>query len=249
MKVVIEKTKYRPCARSIGVIFRNFNNNLDYEMIGAWWSLRDFYCVYKTCETLISDSGELKLFRSVWAAGKPDLFFDQLCHQTPWKQPEILIAGNRVKIPRLQAWYGDPGASYRYSGLLMQPLTWTDSLNQVKQRVEQVCEMHFNSALVNCYRNGNDSVGWHSDDESELGRNPVIASVSLGATRRFQLQHRSDSQRKFHVDLLHGDLLVMQGEFQHHWRHQLPKTKKQVGKRINITFRWVKMHQKSQEKV
>ncbi len=190
-------------------------------------------------EVIIDEDGQLRLYSTAWSDTESDLFYENLHDQTPWQQPEIHIAGKRIKIPRLQAWYGDSGACYRYSGLLMEPLIWTDTLVEVKKRVEQLCSCRFNSALVNFYRDGNDSVGWHSDDEPELGCNPSIASVSLGATRGFQIQHKADKHRKLTIDLVHGDLVLMQGEFQHHWRHQLPKTRKLVAGRINITFRWI----------
>lgn len=160
--------------------------------------------------------------------------------QVAWEQSEITIAGQRLKIPRLNAWYGDRGSDYSYSGRLFRARPWLPVLAELKQRVEQTTGASFNSALVNLYRDGQDSVDWHSDDEPELGRNPLIASISLGAVRRFQIKHktRRDLALKT-LELDHGSLLLMAGEFQHHWRHRLPKMKGLSQPRINITFRRV----------
>lgn len=167
-----------------------------------------------------------------WLAG--------LEQQIAWRQDLLSIGGRQIPIPRLQAWYGDAGASYSYSGLKMQPLPWTPLLGAIKQKVEALSGESFNAVLLNRYRDGGDSVGWHSDDEPELGVNPVIASLSLGATRLFRMQHKSKKQGVYKVALEQGSLLLMRGVTQHYWRHQLPKTRRAVGQRINLTFRWVK---------
>lgn len=144
--------------------------------------------------------------------------------------------GRRVAVPRLHCWVGDPGARYSWSGLTLDPLPWPSALTDVRQRVEELSAHRFNATLVNQYRDGNDSVGWHSDDEKELGPAPVIASISLGVTRKFQLQHKR-SRQIFNLPLQHGSLLLMAGPTQQHWRHRIPKEKNIPGARVNLTFR------------
>ncbi|ODS24086.1 hypothetical protein AB835_05555 [Candidatus Endobugula sertula] len=172
-------------------------------------------------------------------------FFKKLKKDISWEQSEIMLYGKMMKIPRLSAWYGDADSSYAYLGTEFKPLSWLPLLLDIKQAVERVLFQHlkgtlFNSALINCYRDGQDSVAWHSDDEPELGKNPAIASLSFGAEREFQLKHRYNKQYGIHRLILgDGDLLFMYGAMQHHWYHQIPKSKKDVGERINITFRHV----------
>jgi len=163
--------------------------------------------------------------------------FDEFKRKTPWKRDEMFIAGRYVKIPRLQAWYGDPESNYSYSGIELIPIFWTPSLREVRTVIEKVSGQQFNSVLLNYYRHGQDSMGWHSDDETELGLNPVIASYSLGGTRRFLLRKKSDKSQKVELLLENDTLLIMTGSCQHDWSHSLPKTRKQVAPRINLTFR------------
>ncbi|MCC7534261.1 MAG: alpha-ketoglutarate-dependent dioxygenase AlkB [Bacteroidia bacterium] len=160
--------------------------------------------------------------------------FTTLLEEIRWKQEPIQLFGKKVLTPRLTAWYGEK--SYAYSGRIFHPQAWTNTLIEIKKRIEKTIPINFNSVLLNRYRNGNDSVAWHADNEKELGINPVIASVSFGATRNFKLRHL---QTKETIELLlsNGSLLIMQGALQHHWQHQIPKTKKIVGERINLTFR------------
>lgn len=164
--------------------------------------------------------------------------FDALRQGLCWRQQAIRLFGRSCPQPRLSAWYGDDGASYRYSGLLLQPLPWPPALLAVRQQLETGLATSFNSVLANLYRDGRDSMGWHSDDEPELGPEPIIASLSLGATRRFQLRHKRQAER-YSLDLIDGSLLVMAGETQRYWRHQVPKTRHPVGERINLTFRMI----------
>jgi alkylated DNA repair dioxygenase AlkB len=159
---------------------------------------------------------------------------------TTWRQETIAMYGRPVPIPRLSAWYGDPGCTYTYSDITMAPLPWTAVLLEIKAEVEREAGVAFNSVLANLYRDGRDSVAWHADDEPELGRGPVIASVSLGATRTFQLRHRHDPAARWQVDLEHGSLLLMRGATQRAWLHQLPKTGRPVGRRVNLTFRVIR---------
>ena len=147
--------------------------------------------------------------------------------------------GKRVAIPRLEAWYGDDGMHYSYSGLSLAPKPWLAVLQELRQEVERHCQAPFNAVLANLYRDQNDTVGWHSDDETELGRNPVIASLSFGAERNFQLKHKASGE-KLSIPLKSGSLLVMAGETQHYWQHCLPRSRKKILSRINLTFRQIK---------
>ncbi|WP_428977327.1 alpha-ketoglutarate-dependent dioxygenase AlkB family protein [Thalassotalea euphylliae] len=164
--------------------------------------------------------------------------FEQLYQELAWRQDDIFVYGRQITIPRLQAWYGDNQQAYTYSGLTLNALPWTSTLAQVKQAVEAYSGCSFNSCLANLYRDGNDSVSWHSDDEAELGINPVIASVSLGAKRDFQLKHKAQSE-KLTVPLNSGSLLMMAGETQHYWQHCIAKSKRVKSPRINLTFRQI----------
>lgn len=166
----------------------------------------------------------------------------ELTATIPWKQEPIKLFGKEVMQPRLTAWHGDPDAHYRYSGISLAPLPWTPALLSLRQQIEAATGARFNSVLLNLYRSGQDSMGWHADDEPELGLQPVIASVSLGAVRRFRLKPR-DPGRMAHApvgwDLGSGSLLVMQGPTQQHWLHAVPKTARPTAPRLNLTFRWV----------
>ncbi|MFK7922493.1 MAG: alpha-ketoglutarate-dependent dioxygenase AlkB [Bacteroidia bacterium] len=166
---------------------------------------------------------------------------EHLIESVPWKQEPIKIFGKEIMQPRLTAWYGDPDTAYSYSGIVMEPLAWSKNLLELKNRIEDFAQSSFNSVLLNYYRDGQDSMGWHSDNEPELGQNPVIASLSLGGVRRFHLKHRQRKELEtIRMDLLDGSLLIMGGTLQHHWLHQISKTKKAVAGRINLTFREVK---------
>lgn len=143
-----------------------------------------------------------------------------------------------MAIPRLQAWYGDNYQAYTYSGLTMKALPWTPELGELRKRIEQHTGFLFNSCLANLYRDGNDTVGWHSDDEPELGVNPTIASLSLGESRDFQLKHKI-TKEKLTIPLKTGGLLLMSGETQHYWQHCIPRTKRVKSPRINLTFRLI----------
>lgn len=188
-------------------------------------------------QSIAVENGQLTLYSGIFNDQELNELFKRLLEETRWRQPQIRIAGKSIKIPRLQAWYGDAMAHYHYSGLSLKPEEWTETLLLIKTRVEKISGAKFNSLLLNRYRNGQDSVGWHSDDERELGANPIIASLSLGATRVFRLQHKKQAEVKLNLELKQGTLLMMSGELQHYWRHQAPKTSKPVGERINLTFR------------
>lgn len=181
---------------------------------------------------------EITLHHQFFNPAESSRFFDDLLLQTGWGQGEIKLYGRLHREPRLTAWHGDAGKSYSYSGLVLHPQPWTPLLLEVKDRVDRTAQTSFNSVLLNLYRDGRDSNGWHQDNEPELGRNPVIASVSFGATRRFQMRHKFRKDLpKVEIDLDDGSLLLMAGPTQHFWQHQIPKTAKLVGPRINLTFR------------
>lgn len=184
---------------------------------------------------------ELSLWSSWLEPTEADGLLAELLASAPWETHRIHIYGREVASPRLSCWIGDPDATYVYSRTRFEPHPWTPALLALRARVEEACAMRFNSVLANLYRDGQDSMGWHSDNEPELGRQPVIASVSLGAARRFRLRaKRGDAKREVHVvELGHGSLLRMAGETQDRYVHDLPKTKAAAGPRINLTFRQV----------
>ena len=185
--------------------------------------------------------GELRLIERWLDIAEAERLFAVLSATIAWDQSTIRLYGRPVKIPRLNAWYGDSGAGYSYSGTRFEPRPWTAELSQIKSRLEQATGAQFNSVLCNLYRDGNDSVAWHSDDEPELGENPLIASLSMGETRRFLLKHRRNRELDtLSLPLESGSLLVMSGALQHHWLHALPKSTRPLGPRINLTFRQVK---------
>ncbi|RXR02762.1 alpha-ketoglutarate-dependent dioxygenase AlkB family protein [Pseudoxanthomonas composti] len=168
-----------------------------------------------------------------------DAVFAALMADIPWETHRIRMFGKWVDSPRLSCWIGDPQATYRYSGADFAPHPWLPVLAEMRQRLQQELGVPFNSVLANRYRDGRDAMGWHSDDEPELGPEPVIASVSLGATRRFVLRRRDDHAVKQAFLLEPGSLLVMRGRSQFEWQHALPRTARPVGERINLTFRQV----------
>ncbi|MET1079086.1 MAG: alpha-ketoglutarate-dependent dioxygenase AlkB [Pseudomonas sp.] len=186
---------------------------------------------------------ELRLVPGWVDAALADDWLAQLLADTAWQQPEVRLYGRRHPVPRLLAWYGDAGCHYRYSGISHAPLPWTPLLNGIRQRVEATAGQRLNGVLLNLYRDGQDAMGWHSDDEAILGRNPLIASVSLGGERRFDLRRKGVSRIEHSVALTHGSLLVMAGATQHHWQHQVARTRKHCAPRLNLTFRFLRSGQ------
>ncbi|EGU38569.1 hypothetical protein VII00023_10579 [Vibrio ichthyoenteri ATCC 700023] len=178
--------------------------------------------------------GEILYLPHFIAKDEADLLLSQLQDQVAWQQRSIFLFGKSIPQPRLTAWYSDK--SYRYSGLTLNPTPMPSTIIELQRRCESACQHTFNSVLLNLYRDGKDSMGWHQDNEIELGVNPIIASLSLGATRTFALKHihSGDSIR---FELSHGALLVMGGTLQHYWKHALPKSKRILSPRINLTFR------------
>lgn len=166
-----------------------------------------------------------------------DAAFARLSAQIAWEQHRIRLFGRLLDVPRLSCWIGDPGASYVYSRTRFEPRPWPAGLLPLRRRLQQVLGAPFNAVLANLYRDGADSMGWHADDEPELGPQPLIASLSLGATRRFLLCGRSAPEVRLALELGHGSLLVMRGETQRNFRHALPRTARPCGPRLNLTFR------------
>lgn len=164
-------------------------------------------------------------------------WFDQLQAQTPWQQHRVRVFAKTHLAPRLSHWVGDDGANYTYSNQRMRATPWTPVLKTIKKRIEAQCNAHFNSVLLNLYRDGRDSNGWHSDDEPELGTQPSIASLSLGAARDFHLRHKQ-TRHTVKLSLAPGSLLLMQGPTQDNWQHQIPK-RAHAQPRINLTFRHI----------
>lgn len=167
-----------------------------------------------------------------------ELLFDKLKSQLNWEQLVIKIFGKEYQTPRKESYYGDIQAEYNYSGKQLKRNDWSDLLLKLKLKLEHETGHQYNAVLANWYRDGRDSNGWHADDEKELGKNPIIASLSFGCTRRFDLKHK-DTNEKLFLELTTGSLLVMGGELQHFWKHQIPKQLKIKDDRINLTFRLI----------
>ena len=174
-------------------------------------------------------------WRSVSAACLGDIKFKHI----RWQQDYIKLYGKTIPLPRLTAWYGDPGKSYKYSGIKSEPHPWNSGLSHLKERIEECAAHSFNCVLLNWYRDGKDSLSWHADDEKELGSNPVIASANFGATRDFIIRKNDDHAQKLSIPLKHGTLLLMQGKMQHFWQHSVPKQPKVKENRFNLTFRTI----------
>ncbi|MDT0642971.1 alpha-ketoglutarate-dependent dioxygenase AlkB [Zunongwangia sp. F363] len=187
-------------------------------------------------ETPNLPDAEILYFPDFFSETEADLYSERILKDTAWRQDKIKIFGKEMLQPRLTALFAENTKSYTYSGLTMHPEAFPEVLLEIKQAVEKVSEVRFTACLLNLYRNGRDSMGWHADDEKELGRNPEIASVSFGAERIFHLKHKKKNAR-FKLKLENGSLLIMKGSTQHFWKHQLPKTKMEIGHRINLTFR------------
>jgi len=190
--------------------------------------------------SLLLPQADLLYDASFLLIAEAETLLHQLSAEATWEQRAIRIFGQQIPQPRLTAWYGEPEARYTYSGLTWEPRPWTATLQTLRQRVEAATGTPFNSVLLNLYRTGQDSMGWHADDEPELGPMPAIASLSLGATRRFRLRPRPGlTHPPLNLDLASGSLLLMRGPTQQNWQHALPKTARPVGPRLNLTFRWV----------
>ncbi|MCW3462311.1 alpha-ketoglutarate-dependent dioxygenase AlkB family protein [Chitinophaga nivalis] len=188
---------------------------------------------------IVLRNGELVYYPQFFSKAVSDQLLQLLLDNIAWKQESMQLYGKQVLFPRLMAWYGDAGARYTFSGNSFTPHPWTPALLQIRDLITPVTGKPFNSVLLNLYRHGNDSMGWHADDEPELGPQPVIASVNFGATRRFLLRYKNDHHLKHELALQHGSLLIMKGDLQQYWEHQVPKTSKATTGRINLTFRFI----------
>lgn len=189
-------------------------------------------------KNIIPFHGEAYYYDHFLSAIESSHYFEDLINNIDWKHEPIQIFGKMVMQPRLTSWHGDKEVFY--SGISMKPSPWTESLNEIKEKLEAKTKLKFTSALLNLYRDGNDSVGWHRDNEKELGKNPIIASISLGCSRTFFLRDYKNKKEKVSIDLENGSLLLMKGETQHFWEHSIPKRKRVTEPRINITFRIMK---------
>lgn len=182
----------------------------------------------------------LTFWQDFYTPSESHTIFSLLITEIAWRQDWIEYYGKTMPLPRLTAWYGDKGSKYKYSGIGMDPARWTPLLSDIRTRIQNACGATFNSVLLNRYRNGADGVSWHRDNEKELGDEPVIASLSFGEARRFQFRHISKKALGKHELLLtDGSLLVMTGPTQKFWEHQVPKSSRPMGERINLTFRMI----------
>ncbi len=195
--------------------------------------------IHNNITTELKD-GEILYNRNFLSSVEASRYFKILRNETAWQQDQIKVFGKVYDQPRLTALYANNNFPYSYSNITMYPSPFSATLLEIKEKVEQQLKKEFTTCLLNLYRHGQDSNGWHADNEKELGKNPIIASVSLGAERIFHMKHRTDNSQKIKINLIHGSLLVMSGSTQHYWLHQIPKTKKHVEERINLTFRILK---------
>lgn len=182
---------------------------------------------------------EIVLHRGIWDRAEGDFLCEQLIDELEWRQDKISMFGRVHDVPRLNAWYGDPDCSYSWSGIQMHPNEWTANLRRIRRRVTELASAEFNSALANLYRDGADKVDWHSDDEQVLGLTPVIASVSLGTSRKFRIRRKDRSLTTTDMVLNSGDVLIMRGSTQQLWEHEVPRSKVVKEPRVNLTFRKV----------
>mgnify|MGYP006186866213 FL=1 len=190
--------------------------------------------------TLDLPDAEIVYYPQFFDKEQADSIYTELLQKINWQQDNITVFGKTHPQPRLTALYGNEGKPYSYSNITMQPNPWNSLLQKIKYFIEATTECQFTTVLLNQYRDGKDSNGWHADNEKELGTNPIIASLSFGAERVFQLKHNTIADAKKSIVLEHGSLLLMKGSTQHFWKHQIPKTAKPIGNRINLTFRSIK---------
>ena len=199
---------------------------------------QDLFSSHDTLQPVPMPGADVAYLRQLALGQAPLQVMQQLIDEVAWKSERITVWGKSHLQPRLIAWYGDAGSRYAYSGMALEPLPWSDLLLDVKARVEAAAHTSFNSVLINYYRDQHDRMGFHSDDEAPLGKRPVIASLSLGASRTFVFKPREGVHAKDHKMVLEsGSLLVMQGDTQRHWKHGIPKESRPCGPRVNLTFR------------
>ena len=194
---------------------------------------------FGSVEALDLPGAEVELHQQIWSRSQGDTLCGLLIKELNWRQDKISMFGQTHDVPRLNAWYGDADCSYSWSGITMTPNPWNSTLRDIREKVNGVASEQFNSVLANFYRDGNDKVDWHADDEEVLGQAPVIASVSLGATRKFRIRRKDRSEKATDIFLRSGDVLVMRGLTQLLWEHEVPRSKKVREPRVNLTFRKV----------
>jgi alkylated DNA repair dioxygenase AlkB len=198
----------------------------------------DLFAAEPTLERLDVEDADISVAREIELPAPHDVLLKYLIEETPWRHEAVTIYGKKFMQPRLIAWYGDAGQKYSYSGIALEPLSWTPTLSRMRETVQEFAGEQFNSVLLNYYRDHRDSMGFHSDDEKELGPTPIIASVSLGATRTFVLKHKTRPELKpLRLQLTPASLLLMKGQTQKNWKHGIDKQAKPCGPRVNLTFR------------
>ena len=188
---------------------------------------------------MLNNQADYQYIPEFLAQSEAEQLFSQLKSSIDWRQDKISVYGKQYPIPRLQAFIADEGITYTYSGLTLYGSGFPDYIETLKNRISSITNTKFNALLANLYRDGKDHMGWHSDDERELGAAPVIASLSLGAERTFQLRHRRSPKQRIDIELASGSLLIMGPELQHQWQHALPKRLRVSQPRINLTFRFI----------
>lgn len=202
--------------------------------------MRDLFSIDRQLEALEMPDADVSILHGLEMPIPYETVLRRLIDDIKWKQESVRIYGKVMPQPRLIAWYGDPGKNYDYSGISLTPLPWSDLLREIKSRVEDCTNERFNSVFLNLYRDHNDSMGFHSDDERELGSEPSIASVTFGATRTFVLKHkRSADLPSIKIPLEAGSLLLMKGATQRFWKHGILKQTRPCGPRVNLTFRTI----------
>lgn len=188
------------------------------------------------CKSLLPYDGEAIYHGKIWSQLDANDIFNRLLQEIPWQNDEVVMFGKKMVLSRKIAWYGDPNTAYTYAKVTKSPLEWNHILLALKAKTEEVCQTTYNSCLLNLYHNGNESMGWHADNEKEIEPLSSIASLSFGAERKFSFKHKL-SKETFSIFLENGSVLDMKNEIQQKWLHCLPKSKKVSLPRINLTFR------------
>ena len=200
--------------------------------------MRDLFTLDRHFEPIAMPDADVSILHGIEMPLGYDAILQKLMDQTIWRQESVKIYGKDYQQPRLVSLYGDSGKRYDYSGISLHPLPWTDLLREIRRRIEDCTKARFNAVFLNLYRDHNDSMGFHSDDEKELGRNPTIASLTFGATRVLRLKHKFKKELPVvKVPLDAGTVLLMKGETQHFWKHGINKQTEPCGPRVNLTFR------------
>ncbi|MGQ4809351.1 hypothetical protein NKDENANG_02767 [Candidatus Entotheonellaceae bacterium PAL068K] len=225
-------------SKTVMYIAMNTNNKNNKQTSFDFSNLENFNIPSEFVEFDMPDAN-VSIYRNIFNKEERDFIFKELLSsRIQWSQKVIKFYGKAVNLPRLTAWYGDVGAKYKYSNISMNPHPWIPVLTEIKGKTENLANSDFNSVLLNLYRDGKDGVSWHQDDEIELGNQPIIASVSFGETRVFQLRHKYDKDlKRVDIPLTHGSILIMKGTTQEFWQHRIPKTRRRIEKRVNLTFR------------